>query len=244
MHTDLDPNEEQARIRAMLSSNFRFFVYDSGGSKDDWNGQSQSQRRNVDHVACDDAEVEDLHVELAHLGEGSLVLFVLPAIGRLVALALGVDLVHAAAAVEEACLFRSVRLLMLEGAIVGGRVTDDSLEGDIGGIRHVVGVRVVQRLETLARETRGGALGEVRRHQSERGVERVAVTRVDAGSSRRAGRRSAGVQQTHRRRHRQKVEREGIMCVKHREEGGTSSTSLETSDKSARDRLPSAVMWL
>ena len=169
IHTNLNPDEEQARIRAFLSSDSSILFDNSGGSKNDGNGQRQGQGRDVDHIACDDTEVEHLHVELAHLVEGSLFLSVVTAIGRIVAVALGVDLVHAAAAVEEACLFLfgSTRFFILDGACVGGRVTDDSLEGDVGGVRHGVTVGIVQRLEALAGETMGGALRDVCRHQSE-----------------------------------------------------------------------------
>lgn len=116
------------------------------GSEDDGDRQDQRQRGNIDHVASDDAEIENLGVNPAHAIERRLLL---PQVLARLNLALGVGLLHpppSTASVKQARLLR----LFGHGRGVRGRVADDSLEGDIGGVvAHVVARVVVQRLEAL-----------------------------------------------------------------------------------------------
>lgn len=67
--TDFDPDPEQFGPRAANAPGS-----DSGLREDDRNSQQQSDRRDVDHVASDDAEVEDLGVDPAHAVESGLFL--------------------------------------------------------------------------------------------------------------------------------------------------------------------------
>lgn len=71
-HTDFDPDEELAGSGAIFPSDVA--LDDKRRSQDDGNSKDQRQRGYIDHVPCYDAEVENLHVELAHSIEGSLVL--------------------------------------------------------------------------------------------------------------------------------------------------------------------------
>ena len=59
--TDLDPCEEPDDWHAA-----NLCVGSRGGSDDDGNGNAEGQRRDVDKVAGDDAEVKDLVVDSAH----------------------------------------------------------------------------------------------------------------------------------------------------------------------------------
>jgi hypothetical protein len=65
--TNLNPGEEPNEWHAA-----NLCVGSSGGSDDDGNGNAEGQRRDVDKVAGDDAEVENLVVDPAHAIESIL----------------------------------------------------------------------------------------------------------------------------------------------------------------------------
>lgn len=68
-HTDLDPDPEPPLISITDIS-----LDDSRLRQNDRDGQAEGNRRDVDHIASDDAEVEDLGVETTHLVESGLFL--------------------------------------------------------------------------------------------------------------------------------------------------------------------------
>lgn len=142
----LDPGEEPDDLDAPNAGIGR-----RRGTDDDGDGDEGGQGQDVDEVARDDGEVEDLGVELAHAGEGAV-------LGGLSLAAHGVGQ-GAAAAVEEGVLF------MMGGRGLGGfglvcvlrgRVAVDGGEGDVDGgivrVGHGGAVGVGELGEAVVRE--------------------------------------------------------------------------------------------
>jgi hypothetical protein len=141
--TDLDPYPEvlllgianSARNRARLRQNNR-------------NSQKQGNGGNIDHVAGDDAVVEDLGVDAAHAVEGRLLLLV--AARRQRGARPRVDLCEPPAAAREHA--RLLRLLIVRRR---GRVADDRLQGDVARLVVHVFAGATERLEALIRKAVG-----------------------------------------------------------------------------------------
>jgi len=148
---DLNPDPEQLLVGAA----------DAAGNgtclrEDDGNGQKKSHRGNIDHVARDDAVVEDLGVDSAHTVEGRLLL--LASARRQLPARPGVDLGQlSASAVKHARLL--CLLLLVRGRRMRRRVADHRLQGNVGSpVVHVV-ASTGQRLEAVvgkAKRPRGG----------------------------------------------------------------------------------------
>lgn len=209
---DLDPCEEPGNVSVTCRS--RIGEHDSpddphtanlrvrsDGSTDNYGYcNAESQRQNVDKVASDNAEIEDLVVNPAHAIDVVLLPIITNSAERL---ALGVELLHASAKVMVA------RLLI--GGLCGGdlgdwssaatahagrgrRAAGDRLEWDVNGCvvgSHVAGI-VAQRVETLTGETMGRRPGRLRgvgghlngdRCGERRGGESVSVEQAPGHSS-------------------------------------------------------------
>lgn len=166
---DLDPDPELLLVGAADGAG------DCAGLReDDGNGQEERNGRDIDHVAGDDAVVEDLGVDSAHAVEGRLVL---ARPGRQRGSCARVDLGQASAAAVEHARLLSL-FVLVRGRRVRGRVADDRLQGDVGGAVHGVG-DAVEGLESVAGEAerprgrrsgvschQGGSLGEGRGDRS------------------------------------------------------------------------------